>query len=107
MVHAADLEKLGNHGGARTYTEFGENPAKVRANCPATDVQNTGDDFVGMTLRDHAHNFLLARTERNASAASGFRKADQQVAKPIEFRIDENFLATLAAIFRLLGAFCL
>jgi hypothetical protein len=45
---------------AREPTEFGEDPAKVGANGPPADVQNSGDHLVGMSFGHYANNLLFA-----------------------------------------------
>ena len=64
----------------------GEDAPQVRAHRPRTDVENIRNNLVGMPLRNHAHDFLLARAELNAVAVG---HAQKQVARAIHFGIDQ------------------
>lgn len=59
------MEMLRDHRRAGSHAHFGENPAKVSANCPCADLQYLCDRLVGKTSGDQADNFLLTRAQTN------------------------------------------
>jgi hypothetical protein len=83
---------VGNHSRPGTYSKLGEDPAHVRAHSPGTDIQNVGDNFVGVSQRNQPHDFPFARSELHRNL-SRLWEPEKQVARTIHNQIENDLLA--------------
>jgi len=89
-----------NHCGSRANAELCEDAAQVRTNGPGTDVENRGDDLIRVSLGNHTHDFLLARTELY-QRGRGPSSTNQYVPPAIEFSVHQDlFRITLRLVPR-------
>src|SRR5712692_3983197 len=74
------------------------------AHRPSADVEDDGDDLVGMALRDHPHNFRFTWTESGTLSLSD-RHSNQQISTALDLHIDKDALGSVASVRPRRGGF--
>ena len=62
----------------------------MRAYGPGTDVEDPGNDFVGVAFSDHADDFELSRAERDGVASFQRLKANEDTTYAIGLEIQKD-----------------
>jgi hypothetical protein len=98
VVENFHLQQSRYHRRPGSYSQLGEYAAQVRAHCPGANVQNIGDDFIGMSLRHHTDYFLFTRAKLNVWN-DRLWDPHQKVTGTFHFRIDQHVFRSPFTLF--------
>jgi hypothetical protein len=92
------LQQLCHHSRPRTNTQFGEYAPQMGANRPRADVKHISNNLVGMSFRNHSHNFLFSWAQSYATSRR-LGQADEEIAGAIHYSINQDFFGTAFDLF--------